>query len=87
MILTGTMLALAWCALAARYFGRYALPLETALGLACFYIPVLFGASCLPAYPVWIKILHRKPGGLAALGSTICLAWMLTEFLFGKSLP
>jgi hypothetical protein len=87
MILTGTMLPLAWCALAARYFGRYAVPWDTAVLLACFYIPILFGASCLFAYPIWIKLLHLRPGGLAALGSTICLAWTFAEFLLGRALP
>lgn len=87
MILTLTMLALAWCALAARYLGRYALPLDTAAWSACFYIPILFGASCLFAYPVWVRLLHRRPGGLFALGATICLAWALVEFLLGRALP
>jgi hypothetical protein len=87
MILTATMLPLAWCALAARYFGRYALPWGTSVPLAFFYIPILFGASSLFAYPLWIKVLHRRPGGLAALGSTICLAWTLAEFLLGAALP
>jgi hypothetical protein len=87
MILTGTMLALAWCALAASYVGHDALPLETAVWSACFYIPILFGTSCLLAYPLWIKLLNRRPGGLAGMGSAICLAWALAEFLFGRALP
>ena len=87
MILTGTMLLFAWCALAARYVGHDALPLETAVWSACFYIPILFGTSCLLAYPLWIKLLNRRPGGLAGVGSAICLAWTLAEFLFGRALP
>jgi len=87
MILAGAAVVLAWLALAARYFGRYALPLDLAIQSACFYIPITFGISCFPAYPVWIKLLHRRPGGLAALGSAICLAWALAELVLGTSLP
>jgi hypothetical protein len=86
-ILTGAMLFLAWCALAARYFGHDALPWDSAVPSACFYIPILLGVSCLFAHPLWIKVLHRRPGGLAALGSTICLAWTVAEFLLGRALP
>jgi hypothetical protein len=51
------------------------------------YIPLTFGLSCLPAYPLWVKLLRRKPGGLIALASVICLCWSVAELVMGRHLP
>jgi hypothetical protein len=87
MFLTATALVMAWMAQVLRYFGDYSLPLYQSVQTACLFFPFLFGISCLPMYPVWTKLLHRRSGGLAALGSLFCLCWSLAELVLGVSLP
>jgi hypothetical protein len=47
----------------------------------------LLGLSCLFVYPVWVKLLRRRPGGLVLLGSLLCLLWTGAELLLNRSLP
>lgn len=77
MFLAGTALVTAWFVQALR------LPAEAAF----LYVPLMFGLSCLAMYPVWAKLLHRRSGGLAALGAGFCLCWTLAELVSGVSLP
>ena len=62
----------AWC---------YTLP------AACFGVPVYLAISCFLLYPVWSKLLHRTPGVLIAMGSTLCLCWSVAVFVMGRNLP
>jgi hypothetical protein len=87
MFLTATALVVAWMAQVLRYFGHDSLPLYQSVQTACLFFPFLFGISCLPMYPVWTKLLHRRSGGLAALGSAFCMCWSLAELVLGVSLP
>jgi len=50
-------------------------------------LPLMFVVSCLAAYPVWVKLLCRRSGGLVALASLICLCWSIAELLLGRHLP
>ena len=87
MFLTATALVMAWMAQVLRYFGHDSLPLYQSVQTACVFFPFLFGISCLPMYPVWTRLLRRRSGGLAALGSVFCLCWSLAELVLGVSLP
>jgi len=83
MILTCTVLLLTWCTQAMRYFWFDTLPLISATWVACKYVLVTFAISCLPAHVVWIKVLHRRRGGLAVVASAFCLCWFVAELLLG----
>ena len=87
MLLTGTAVAMTWLVQLLRYFDQYSLSLYSSVQTASVYVPFMFGISCLLVYPVWTKLLRRKSGGLAALGSTFCLCWSLAELVMGVSLP
>jgi MotA/TolQ/ExbB proton channel family len=87
ILVTGTAFLLAWCALAVRYFGNEWVSLSSAVGWGFVYVILMFGISCFPAYPVWVKVLGRRPGGLAALGSVVCLCWSIAELVLGSPLP
>jgi hypothetical protein len=70
-----------------RYFDQYSLSFYSSVQTACFCIPFMLGISCLLMYPVWTRLLRRKSGALAALGSTFCLCWSLAELVMRVSLP
>ena len=79
--------------LRSRYVAAAALVLASCIqawlswSISWIYIPLTFGLSCLPAYPLWVKLLRRKPGGLIALASVICLFWSVAELVLGRHLP
>jgi hypothetical protein len=77
MFLAGTALVMAWFIEMLRF------PVEATF----VYVPLMFGISCLFVFPVWTRLLGRRPGALAALGSAFCLCWTLTELVLGVSLP
>jgi hypothetical protein len=86
MFLAGTALVVAWCVQAARYFFYDSLPLYSTARAACVRVLFTFAVSCLPVYPVWIKLLRRRPGGLAVLASIFCLCWSIAELVLGVHL-
>ncbi len=51
------------------------------------HLPLMFVVSSLASYPVWAKFLCRRPGGLVALASIICLCWSVAELVLGRHLP
>ena len=87
MFLTGAVLVTAWFAQVLRYFGHDSLHLYSSVQAALAHVPLMFVVSCLAVYPVWTRILHRRSGGLMALGSLFCCCWSLVELVFGVSLP
>jgi hypothetical protein len=87
ILVTGTGFLLAWCALAVRYFAHESISLSSAVGWGFVYVILMFGISYFPAYPVWVKVLRRRPGGLAALGSMVCLCWTVAELVLGGPIP
>lgn len=76
------MLVLSWCVQIARYFDNDGFSLESAVLWGSVYVVFIFAISWFAAYPVWVKVLHRRSGGMAALASLVCLCWSLAEFLF-----
>jgi hypothetical protein len=87
MLLASAAFVVAWCLQVVRYSERYFLSLDSATWLACVHLLFTFGVSCFPAYAVWVKLLHRRPGGLAALTSVLCLCWGVVELVSPVHLP
>ena len=77
IFLAGTALVLA----------LFAQTLRLSVEATFLYVPLMFGISCLFVYPVWTKLLHRRSGGLAALGAALCFCWTLAELVSGRKLP
>jgi hypothetical protein len=87
MFLASAAFVVAWCLQVVRYSERYSLPLDSATWLACVHLLFTFGVSCFPAYAMWVKLLHRRPGGLAALTSALCLCWGVVGLVSSVHLP
>lgn len=81
-LMVAALLFVTWCVQIARYFDNYELPLESVALTACVHVILPFAISWFVAYPVWVKLLHRASGGLAALTSLLCLGWTLAELFF-----
>ena len=77
LFLAGPALLLAWLAQVLRS-GDF---------VPWVHLPLMFAVSCVAAYPAWAKFLHRRPGGLIALASVICLCWSIAELALGRHLP
>jgi len=80
MFLAGIAFLSAWFAEAFLYVEYDALAVYVRVPLMC-------GLSFLPAHPLWVKFLRRRPGGLMALASVICLCWTVAELVLGTHLP
>ena len=82
-----------WCiflagfAFLSAWFAEAFLTLEYDPFAVYVRVPLMFGLSFVPAYPVWVKLLRRRPGGLIALASLICLCWSIAELALGRHLP
>jgi hypothetical protein len=87
VFLAGTALVLAWSAQASRSFLFGALPWFPAAVSPWIHLPIIFAISYVPAYPMWVKLLRRRPGGLLALASVFCLCWSAAELVLGRHLP
>jgi len=87
MFLAGTALVLSWFAQMSRYFLVASVSFEGAVVAASLSLPFVFAISCLSVYLVWAKLLRRRPGGLAALGSVLCLCWSVAELWLNHALP
>jgi hypothetical protein len=81
-LMVAALLFVTWCVQIPRYFDNYELSLESVILRAGVYVLATFAVFCFAAYPVWLKLLHRASGGLAALASLLCLGWTLTELFF-----
>ena len=84
---TSTALFIAWFLQALRYLSDIEFSLYAVVQDSCLYILFTFGLSCLLVYPAWVRLLHRRRGGLVALGSVFCLCWTVSEFVVGRHLP
>lgn len=80
ILLAGIAFLAAWFAEAMFYVDEYSLP-------AYIRFPLMCGLAFLPAYSVWVKLLRRRPGGLIAVASTICLCWSVAELVLRRQLP
>jgi hypothetical protein len=81
-LIVAALLIVTWCVQIARYLADHHLPLESTLWRACVYVIFTFAVFWFAVYPVWLKLLDRASGGLAALTSLLCLGWSLTELFF-----
>jgi hypothetical protein len=81
-LMVAALLFVTWCVQIARYFDNYELPLESVALTASMHVILTFAISWFVAYPAWVKLLHRRSGGLAALASLLCLGSSLTELFF-----
>jgi hypothetical protein len=70
-----------WLAETAVGFYRESLPGDDAAVSAVFEALFRLFASYCVAFPLWVKLLHRKRGALFALASAICLSWTLGNLL------
>ncbi len=77
LFLAGSALLLAWLVQVLRYGDL----------VPWVHLPLMFLVSCLAAYPLWVKLLRRRPGGLLALASAICFCWSVAELAMGRHLP
>jgi hypothetical protein len=82
IFLASTALFVAWFVEGVRYFDHDFLTLNSAAYVAGIHVLFMLGFSFFPAYPVWIKLLHRRRGGLVALSSVFCLCWGIIELVF-----
>ncbi|HXB68475.1 MAG TPA: MotA/TolQ/ExbB proton channel family protein [Candidatus Acidoferrales bacterium] len=81
IFLTCATLVVAWSVQVVRYFEHDFFPLGPATRTACVYVLFTFCVSCLPAHPLWVRLLHRRPGGLPVVGSLICFCWSVAELV------
>jgi hypothetical protein len=81
-LMVAALLFVTWCVQIPRYFDNYELSLESVILRAGMYVIATFAVFWFAAYPVWLKLLHRTSGGLAALASLLCLGWTLAEIIF-----
>jgi len=82
MFVTGAALLAAWCVQITRYVESDAFPLDAAAWTAGKYVAFVFGLSCFPAHALWVRVLHRKRGGLMLFASAFCLCWCVAERVF-----
>jgi hypothetical protein len=87
LFLAAVALPLAWLAQASRYFVGYSLFSIEAIRAAFVTVPIMFGLSYLPAYPLWRKVFSRRRGALVALAAIICLFWSVAELVLSRDLP
>lgn len=80
------LLAITWCVQFLHcYFTddtlliESAMLAESAMLWAALHLVVLFAVSWFIGYPVWVKLLTRRPGGMALLTSCICLGCSVGE--------
>lgn len=73
------LVMLAWCIQEARYFEIDELSLPFVAWRAGASVIFTLALSFIPAYPVWVKVCHRKSGALAMLASTLCLSLCLAQ--------
>ena len=76
----GVSLAAAYCLQLFRYFYDEAIPLERCAWAACRHVAFVFVLSLPPAFVLWSRVLHRRPGGLILAAALLCLCWCVAEF-------
>ena len=75
-------LLVAWCLQVVAYFLVDAVPLNSAIPAGVRSIAVVFCCACLPAYAVWVDLLHRKPSGVTPIAAALCLLWCVAGLFF-----
>lgn len=77
-----TLVLVAWCVQVVAYFERDAVPLNSAMSAGVRSVVITFCCSCLPAYAVWVDLLHRKTTGVALIAAALCLSWCAAGLFF-----
>jgi hypothetical protein len=72
----------AWCVRVVAYFELDAVPLNSAMSAGVRSVIVTFCCSCLPAYAVWVDLLHRTTTKVALIAAALCLFWCAAGLLF-----
>ena len=75
-------LVVALCLQFVAYFLLDAIPLKSAISAGVRSIAVVFCCACLPAYAVWVDLLHRKPSGVTPIAVALCLLWCVAGLFF-----
>ncbi len=66
----------------AGYLYYDSLPLHSAMLSSGRYVLITFCCSCLPAYAVWVDLLHRRTAGLTPLAAALALCWCTAGLVF-----
>jgi hypothetical protein len=77
-----TLVLVAWCVQVVAYFELGAIPLGSAMSAGVRSVVATFCCSCLPAYAVWVDLLHRKTTGVALIAAAVCLSWCAAGLFF-----
>jgi hypothetical protein len=77
-----TLVLVAWCVQVVAYFELDAVALSSAISAGVRSVVVKFCCSCLPAYAVWVDLLHRKTTGVALIAAALCLSWCAAGLFF-----
>jgi hypothetical protein len=86
MVFTGAAIFMAWSLQVLRYFEHDYLPFDSAPWAACKYLLLVFVVSCIPAYVVSVRILHRGLRTTTVLAAASCLVWCSFELILGVHL-
>jgi hypothetical protein len=69
MFLSIAAILVSWCLGASRWSGYWP------------FVLFAFTVSCFPAHAIWVKLLHRRRGGMVLVAAAICLCWSVAEFV------
>jgi hypothetical protein len=76
------LLSIAWLLQVYARFEYDGVPLGPAMGMAACAVGVTFCCACLPAYAVWVDLLHRKPIAVPLIAAMLCyLFWCAAGIL------
>jgi hypothetical protein len=82
MAAISSMLVLALCVRAITLFEHDGLPLASSVTDGMRFVLMSFCAACLPAYAVWVDLLHRKPAWVSVIAAALCLSWSIAGLVF-----
>lgn len=81
-LIASTLVLVALCLQVAAYFQLDTIPLTSAVSAGVHTIAVIFCCACLPAYAVWVDLLHRKATGVPLIAAALCLCWCALGLFF-----
>ena len=76
------LLLATWCMQVVVYFTLDAVPLGSAFAAGGRFVVVTFLYAYVPAYAVWVDLLHRKTRGVASIAAVLCLCWCAVGLVF-----
>jgi hypothetical protein len=72
-IAAGALVFLAWCVEAIACFEFNSLPLRESLWDGLRLVAIQLGCFSLPAYAIWVDLLHRRPAAVPPIASALTL--------------